>query len=701
MMKKISTVLFTSILIFAFLTACGSSAVQNSGESTAPAQTGTPKDLTGGVPWIDSVVVGSVTADTEVSPTEDFYLYVNKDWIVSEKLPDGSPTLDYDVFAESRERVQKALAGEDLSEHDAHQAQLLYKAFLDTEEREEAGCEPAGKVIDDIRSISSIDELNDFLLDIERSAGVPTLIEVHNKRNNDEHRWETRIRLSDATFGSTVETMEMDAETVDPESDNYKARLALVKDVLTRVGYTEQEAEDAFKGRLELEKEIIQIAREKQGEEDGPSEADISELNSLAGDFPLRELAETRGYASAESFKIGNEAELRAIGELYTEEHLDELRDYLICGYAMEAAGWLDTEALDAWRADYDTNVAHVTLTMPERNTKIEETALNIVAEVLPTPTGRAYVEAYDLSDIKKFVEELSAEAVEAHKKIVNDSEWLSETSKQQLTEKLDAITMKVVYPDAWEDFSGLDLDGLDYYDARRAIWLNNIERNTALTGTEIDDRLWEEPALIEGGGSYDSLSNSFRVDAGPVEREVERYRTGEITLEELLGGTVGYVVFHEIGHALDPGNIYYDKNGDRVEESLLDPSDVEEYTQRRDKARKYFDGISVWEGQNVDGSICLNEAAAEICGMQARLAYAAKQDDFDYQKFFGERTKSVRTLHTPEYELECLMGADRHPSAYLDVNVTVQQFDEFAEAYDVKEGDTMYLAPGDRIVIW
>ena len=46
-------------------------------------------------------------------------------------------------------------------------------------------------------------------------------------------------------------------------------------------------------------------------------------------------------------------------------------------------------------------------------------------------------------------------------------------------------------------------------------------------------------------------------------------------------------------------------------------------------------------------------------------------------------------------------MGGDSHPSSYLDVNGSAQQFEEFYETYDVQEGDGMYLAPEDRIPIW
>ena len=365
------------------------------------------------------------------------------------------------------------------------------------------------------------------------------------------------------------------------------------------------------------------------------------------------------------------------------------------------AKNLMEKETFDAWRKDYDANGQHISLVMPERNNSMEETALNLEMEIFPSPLGRVYVEAYDLAHIKEFIMPLCKEALEAHKGMINSCEWLSDATKKKLLEKLDAVTIKAVYPDVWEDYSNLDLEGLDYYEARKAIWLDEITRNASYTGSALDLRMWDAPALINGAGAYDATTNSFYAEACYFEDEVRRYEAGEITYEELLGGKTGYILFHELGHALDTGNIYMDENGQYVEESLLTSDELEEFNRRAGKITSYLDGISIWEGQQVPGKICMNEALAEICGMRARLIYASKLDNFDYKKFFETRTQLSRTLHTPEYELMYVLGMDSHPSSYLDINVTVQQFDEFMETYNVKEGDNMYLAPKDRLILW
>lgn len=143
------------------------------------------------------------------------------------------------------------------------------------------------------------------------------------------------------------------------------------------------------------------------------------------------------------------------------------------------------------------------------------------------------------------------------------------------------------------------------------------------------------------------------------------------------------------------------DKDGNEIDGSLLEPADQEEFNRRVHKATDYYDSIVAFAGQNVVGKICVNEGLNEICAHRARLVHAAKQHDFDYRGFYTRRAEMVRGLRTPDFELQSILGGDTHPSAYLDANGSMQMCDEFYEIYDVQEGDGMYLAPDDRIVLW
>ena len=657
-------------------------------------------DTSGGSPWIDSNLKANIVPGMETSPKDDLYLSVNYDQLLNMEIAEGDKTAAIDLGDEGRKRAAEAVSGDDLPGHDAYQAQLLYRAAMDTTARDAVGCEPAQATVDDIRSLATIDDISEFLLDSERSAGVPSLVQARNRKDPDGgSRYVTQVILSAATFGDSMGTIGMDATMVSPEDELYQVRLACASAVLTKCGLTEDEAKAAFENRVELEKRIVQDSTtDDEAEDAADPRLSLTELDELAGSFPLQALVEARGFGAAEEYLV-DEAKVRAACALYTEENIELVRDYLLCGYALNAASWLDSEVFEAWRADYAALGYYDRLASTSATP--EETAFDLTCSVLPTPVGRAYTEAFDLESVKGYVEGLCREAIEAHKDVVNSSEWLSDASKQRLCEKLDAITIQAVYPEVWEDYSGLDLEGLSYYEARRAIWLYDIARNAALTNEEVDNGLWSDPTLIGSTAHYDGTTNSFHVSAGVVHADVERYQAGEISLSKLMGGPVGYCVFHEIGHALDSIDISVDKDGNPMDGSLLEPDELKEFERRVQKAKDYYDSITAFKGQQVKGEVCLNEGLNEICAQRATLAYAAKQDDFDYKEFYETRPKVTCGLRTPEFEQQCIEGADTHPSAYLDVNGSTQMDEKFYETFDVKEGDGMYLAPEDRIIMW
>ena len=90
----------------------------------------------------------------------------------------------------------------------------------------------------------------------------------------------------------------------------------------------------------------------------------------------------------------------------------------------------------------------------------------------------------------------------------------------------------------------------------------------------------------------------------------------------------------------------------------------------------------------------------ADITGLQCALRMASKVDGFNYDKFFTKYAQINANLAIYSSELTNLLQ-DEHPRDYLRTNVPVQQFEEFYETYDVREGDNMYLAPEDRLLIW
>ena len=123
-------------------------------------------------------------------------------------------------------------------------------------------------------------------------------------------------------------------------------------------------------------------------------------------------------------------------------------------------------------------------------------------------------------------------------------------------------------------------------------------------------------------------------------------------------------------------------------------------FKDRADKLIKFYDKITAWEDAKVQGKNIQAEAIADMAGIKALLKIAEGKEGFDYDAFFTAFATGWRRLNTREAEYYRLMQ-DEHPLQYLRTNVTLQQFDEFLDTYDIREGDNMYLAPEDRITVW
>ena len=113
-----------------------------------------------------------------------------------------------------------------------------------------------------------------------------------------------------------------------------------------------------------------------------------------------------------------------------------------------------------------------------------------------------------------------------------------------------------------------------------------------------------------------------------------------------------------------------------------------------------YYNKITAWEGMPVNGVTVQTEVIADMAGLKVMLRMAEKKEDFDYEKFFKAYATIWRGINTYEAEYAQNVG-DVHPLNYLRTNVTLQQFEKFFETFDIKEGDKMYLAPEDNVLVW
>ena len=285
---------------------------------------------------------------------------------------------------------------------------------------------------------------------------------------------------------------------------------------------------------------------------------------------------------------------------------------------------------------------------------------------------------------------------ISTYDELLDTTDWLSEETRNKAKVKLKGMRINAVYPDKWEDYSifSVSEDGhvmtarLDYAKAKEQ---QNIRK---MKGT-VDKEIWTDIDILETNAFYNPYVNSINIVPGFFCDATYR---SDMPIEEKYGA-LGAVIGHEISHDFDSNGAQYDENGSL--KNWWSDEDKEAFDKRVSRLADYFDHIVAYDdGTPTIGSLVQTEATADMGGIRCLLLMAKKIEGFDYDRFFRAYARLWQRVVSLESS-EVSSRSAVHPRCYQRVNVTLQQFDEFFETYDIKEGDGMYLAPQDRIAVW
>ena len=653
----------------------------------------TAKDYKSGKPWIDSNLKENVVSSQRPSPKDDYHLYVNYDWLLKNEIPEGEKGINsfYQVQKTVEENIIEVLTDPKLPGHDAELVQSLYNAILDWKSRDVLGIKPLQPVIEQIKNIKTIDELSDFITSPEKTFLVPKFVGVANTvKPDDSLSYITEIGFDGFMLNDSAEYK----KRTEVGERYYEAGLYKSKAMLSRLGYSETEVEKMFNDMLVLETKLAKKAfsNAQMHSPDlirrGNNAISVKKLASLSPKFPLMRFIENYGYGEAKEFLVSAPRRISVLNRVYKKDNLELIKAYMIIRTACNYASLLDSQA-------YDVAVKAENMIIGSKG-KVEDKkmAVQIVRNLLKTPLNKAYLERNDLSELKERITKVCEDTVAIYRKMLDEEEWLSEKTKEKALEKLDSIRIHAVYPEKWIDYSALEFKGLPLIECVKAIVDFNRELDLTHTNGKVDRTLWQNEELLIANAFYYPVENSINIIPGLMGSPF--YYEG-MPQEALMGG-VGVIIGHEISHAFDTTGTMFDKDGNF--KNWWTRKDFKAFKKRAAKLIAYYDNITVWDGVKSNGTLVQGEAIADMAGMKAMLKLAKTIPGFDYKRFFEAFAINWRGIYPVEFE-QFLNYNDPHPKFYQRTNVTVQQFDEFYETYDIKPGDNMYLAPEERILVW
>jgi len=305
----------------------------------------------------------------------------------------------------------------------------------------------------------------------------------------------------------------------------------------------------------------------------------------------------------------------------------------------------------------------------------------------------------------------------------IKSNEWMSEGSKKNALDKLNAMVFNVAYPDHWikeglPDFSKSQSLLEDVYIMRttRQNLLKAIVGKSRLkesfTALAMDNEGW----LGLANAFYDPLFNSMNILPHYV-LPPNYDPTQSLVINYQMFDTTG----HEMTHGFDTSGSQFDKNGNYTPNGIwASEADKAEFDRRTELLVKCYNSYDVlpdeMPGVKADGKTTLAENIADLGGME--ITYQAflnrlkidgyTGDDLKLmkQRFFLSLGEEWRSKYGADYVNYVAFGkdnpegADSHSMSKERVNGVVANMNGWYEAFDIKDG-ALYRAPKDRIKIW
>ena len=429
----------------------------------------------------------------------------------------------------------------------------------------------------------------------------------------------------------------------------------------------------------------------------------VAELQKLTPSVNWNNDLTTAGLKNVDQVVVSMPKYMETLENIFKTASADELKAYLRWMLINKNTGVLTT-AIDEANFDFYSK----TLTGAIAQRPIEERALQVVNGTVGEALGKLYVE-------KKFPPEAKAKAKEmidyvflAFENRINNLPWMTPATRKGAVEKLRKSTVKIGYPDKWEDYSKVEIkspeNGGTYYENMKNVARWGFAKNIAEYGKPVDKTKWGmSPQTVNA--YFNPTNNEIVFPAAILQPPFYDYKAD---MAVNFGG-IGAVIGHEISHGFDDSGSRYNADGNLV--NWWTEDDLKQFTGLGGALADQYSALEPLPNTFVDGKFTLGENIGDLGGVNA--AYDGLQlylkdkgrpgliDGYTpEQRFFISWGTIWRTKMRDE-AIKNQVKTDPHAPGMYRSYVPLQNVDSWYKAFDIKPGDKLYVSPENRVKIW
>ncbi len=644
--------------------------------------------------------------DLSVSPKDDFFRFVNGKWLDHAEIPADQGT--WGSFNELVERndsitlnvVKSAMkSGKYPKGTDQYKAGLLFNSFLDFKSRNKLGIKPLMPILKRINAIQNTDQLVAFLQEEEQYGGAglfgfgpgPDL-----KNSSITVAW-----VAPGPLGLSRDYyVDEDKKDILAKYEKHIARM------LQFLGDNAKTAAEKAKRILALETKMAVVRftkEESRNPELSYNPMSLDELSKLSPLVDWKKYFTAFGVQNEKSFIVAQPKYMETVNDILKNTPLSEIKEYLtwtlIDGNASAFSQEIDNANFDFYGKD---------LRGLEQQRSDEKRALGTVNGSVGFAVGKLYVDQVFSEAAKTRVKNMVMSIIDEYKSRINALKWMSPTTKKQAIGKLNALTIKVGYPDKWKDYSTLKLKSYDeggsLFSNRRSVKAWNFQDDLSKLGKPVDKTEWGmTPQRVNA--YYNPLFNEIVFPAAILQPPFFDFKADDA----VVYGAIGAVIGHEISHGFDDQGARFDKNGNMT--NWWTEEDLKAFKGLGDALVKHYDAYEPIPGVHVNGTFTLGENIGDLGGVNVAYSALMKNlkkngnpgliDGLTQQQRFFMAWSTIWRTKMREKALKQRIATDPHSPGMVRAVAPIVLMDEFYDAFGIKAGDKMYVAPEKRVKIW
>ncbi|MCX6154257.1 MAG: M13 family peptidase [Candidatus Kapabacteria bacterium] len=642
--------------------------------------------------------------DQTIKPGTDFFKYTNGNWCKNNPIPpEYSRYGSFDILQEQNYSNIKGLLESAAADKNAKHGSVaqkigdFYSTGLDIEKIEKDSWNPIKEDLLRIDQVRNFEQFTQIIISLHKKGIFPLFYFGSAQDEMDSEKIIAMIYQGGLGLGDRDYYLGTDKRSTELRTEYKK----YIQNMFQLIEISPEAATRASETIINIETQIATGSRtrlELRDPQKNYNKMTLEELSKIIGKFNFHEYFKLFGVAAEAPINVGQPDFIKNLSMAFESIPLQDWIVYVKWHLINSSAGYLNSK-FENERFHFYGTVFSGKEKMKDRWKRVLEATSSAMGEAI----GQLYVEKYFPPEAKKRMLELVANLKTALAGRINKLEWMGDATKKEALNKLNKINVKIGYPDIWRDYSLLQISKESYLSN---VWAANefeFKRDLEKIGKPVDRSQWDmTPQTVNA--YYSPNMNEIVFPAAILQPPYFNLEADDA----INYGAIGTVIGHEITHGFDDQGRQYDKDGNMKD--WWTENDAKNFKAHTQVIVDQFNTFVAIDTMHVSGELTLGENIADIGGLT--VSYNAYMnsiknkkveniDGFTPQQRFFLSYANIWKQNIRDKELMKRIKEDVHSPALFRVNGALPNIPYFYEAFNIKQGDKLFLAPDQRAKIW